>query len=191
MATLQRTIAASADDALQDGVSMNTNGATPTVNATTKYAGFRFTNITIAPGSTVSAATLTLYLPSAANDDADVDIYGEDADDAATFTTANNDITNRTATTAVAVWTAGSLGTGWKVSADFAAVIQEIIDRGGWASGNDIVIVLKGRSTDPLRFETYDAATGNLPTLDITYTAPGGGSGAAARAYHLRMQGIS
>lgn len=175
MATWSGTIGASSDDALQDAGTVTLTGATPTINASNKYAGFRFTNVTVDQGSTTSApTTLDLYLPSAANDDADVDIWAEATDDAATFSATSNNISGRTATTAVVTWTASSLGTGWKSSPDIASIIQEIVSRPGWVSGNDIVIVLKGRSVNALRFEAYDGGAGTYATLNITYTTGGG-----------------
>lgn len=187
MATWNGTITASSDDAREDSGSMVLTGANFTIQATYHYAGLRFLNVTIPQGDTINSATVTVEITSAAYDDPDVDIYAEDTDDAATFTTSASDISGRTPTTAVVQWTAGSIGGGVQVSPDIAAVIQEIVSRPGWASGNDIVIIFKGRSTNPFRFYAYDNGAGTYATLDVTYTA--GSSGLTKQAqYYARMR---
>lgn len=174
MATFSAAVAASADDARQVAGTVTVNGSLLQCSATTDYVGMRFLNVTIAAGSTVSAATVDVYVPNLTYDDPDVDIYGEDADDAAAFTTAANNISSRTPTTATVAWTATGISSGWKTTPDIASVVQEIVSRGGWVSGNDMAIIFKGRSTDALRWEGYDGGTGNYATLNVTYTTGGG-----------------
>lgn len=175
MATFNATITASADDARQNAGTVTLTGTNITIEATNQYGGLRFQNVTIPNASTISAATLTVDVNALTYDDPDVDIWGEDTDDAAAFTTASNNISGRTATTAVVQWTASSVGTGAEVSPDISSIIQEIVNRAGWASGNDLALILKGRSTNPFRFNAYDSGAGAFAVLDVTYTAPGSG----------------
>lgn len=163
------TIIASADDALQNGVSVNLTGATPTINATNKHGGFRFQNVAVPKWATITAATISLYFPSMANDDPDVNIWAEKAVNAPEFTATNNDITNRTPTTAVVQWTASSVGSGWEASADISSIIQELVSMDGWLSPSSIVLILQGRSTNPLRYIAYDDGSGTYATLDVTW----------------------
>lgn len=187
MATFSATISQSSDDALQDGTSVSLTGTTPTVNATNRYLGLRWLNVTIPPGSTINTASITFSIPSAANDDPDLDIWGHDTDDAPTFTTTNNDISSRTPTTATVTWTATGIGTGLKTSPDLAAIFQEIIDRPGWASGNDIAVICKGRSSNSFRTDAFDGSTGNYPTVNIDYTTPSGGTTMPIFAHYYRQ----
>lgn len=173
MGSYSGTITASADDAAQNVANMNLTGSNITINDATKWAGLLFKNVTIAQGDTITTAPLTVEIGSLSFDDPDVDIWAEDVDNAATFTTTNNDITNRTPTTAVVQWTASSVGTGSVVGPDLAAVIQEIVSRPGWVSGNAIAIILAGRSTNPLRFNAYDNGSGVFATLNITSVTGG------------------
>ena len=94
-------------------------------------------------------------------------------DDAATFTTTNNDISGRTLTTAKVTWTATAMGTGVKASPDIKTVIQEIVDRAGWASGNDIVIIFDCLTNANTRFASWDHASQAAPSISIDYTAGG------------------
>jgi len=187
MATFNATIVASSDDARESAGTMNLTGANITISANSIYAGLRFLNVTIPPGSTVTAATLSLNISSLTYDDIDLDMYAEDTDDAGTFTTAASNVSGRTLTTATVQWIEGSAGAGVQVSPDISTIIQEVIDRGGWASGNDIAIILRGRTND-CRFEAIDGASGTYSTLDITYTAPGGSGVPKHAMYYARAR---
>lgn len=177
MATFNKTIVASSDDARQAPSSSPVIDATVlTSTSVGGYNGFRFTNVTIPQGSTVSAATITLTFPSAAYDDPDVDIYCEDRDDTSTFTTGANNLSSRPATTATTTWTATGIGTGAKTSPDFAAAVEEVVQRAGWVSGNSLVVMLYNRSTAAFRVNTYDGGGADYATLNVTYTAPSGGA---------------
>lgn len=192
MTAFNATIIASADDAREDTPTTVITGTNITMDTASRYGGFRFQNVTIPQGATISAATLTGTIPAVFNDSPDVTIWCEAADNAAAFAATNNNISGRTATTATATWTATDIGTGAKTSVDFAAAVQEVINRAGWASGNALVVILKGNSVNPLRFNAYDGGGADYATLDVTYTAGGGGGGTITRVmHHLRQQGIS
>jgi len=49
-------------------------------------------------------------------------------------------------------------------------VIQEIVDRGGWAGGNSLVIIISG--TGERVAESYDGASSAAPLLHVEYIAP-------------------
>lgn len=189
MTIFSTTITASADDAQEASGTVTIDGGALNANSTTGYTGLRFQNVTIPPGSTINTASLNVYLTSGSFDDPDITIYAEDTDDAAAFTTASNNISSRTPTTANTVWNVGSLSTGVKTSPDFAAVIQEIIDRGGWSSGNDLAIIYVGNDASSLmRIRAFDAGGGDYATLNIDYTAGSGGGGQPPRSLHQFRQ---
>lgn len=112
--------------------------------------GSRFLNVTIPPGSTIDTATIIItsrssgYTGTVCN----TRVRGEDTDDPITF----SDITDfdaRARTDGTGVPGDGYVNwdglVGWVLDTEYTspeikAIIQEIIDRGGWASGNDIVI---------------------------------------------------
>ena len=171
MTTFSTTISQSSDDAQEAAGTVTIDGGALNANSATGYFGVRFNNVTIPQGATINTATMDLYFTSGSFDDPDVTIYGEDVDDAATFTTAASSISSRAATTATASWDAASVGTGVKTSPDFASVVQEIVNRAGWASGNDMVIIFKGDDASTLmRVRAYEAGGGDYATIDIDYT---------------------
>jgi hypothetical protein len=186
MATFSAAIATSADDARQAGTTMSLASTTLEFTAANHYGGVRFPNVTIPQGSTINTASLTFFLPQATHDDPDLTIWGDDTDNAAAFTTTASDISNRAATTATVQWVATSLGVGSKTTPDLATIIQELVDRPGYASGNALALILKANSTNPLRLRTFDQGS-NFPQLDIDYTPPAAPAGAQSNLAHVRL----
>lgn len=144
-------------------------------------AGFiRFTNITIPAGSTITAAHLdwTSY-HNESNAGAITKISAHDVDDAAVpADDAEFDTFRTQATTASTNYTIDAItsGTAYE-SADFTAVIQEVVDRVGWASGNDILLFFErnGGGNFGKYAHAYNVGDGRRPYLDITWTAPATG----------------
>jgi len=191
MTTLNLQVGASSDDVHQaGGGNVTLTGTTISVGTTTEWAGFRFQNVTIPPGSIINTASIQVKVFSTTFDDPNVDIYGEDVDDASTFVASNNNISNRTRTTAKTTWNNTGIGSGFRTSPDIAAVIQEIIDRAGWLSGNDLNIILDGLASSSFVFYSYDNAAADAPKLDIDYTAPASGMSRPIRLQQVKQIAI-
>ncbi len=143
--------------------------------------GMRFTGITIPQGSPVT----TSYLTGRAPDSEPVNttnsrISAEDVDDAPTFadSAATFDARFAAHTTAridwdaIPAWTAG---TDYN-SPEVKTVIQEIVDRVGWVSGNDIVIFWedfddRSTATGAHRYwHSYDGSATYAPKLHLEWT---------------------
>lgn len=173
MAVLTVQVSASNGDAAETSAGgVNTTNSTMAV-AGLEWGGWRFTNVTIPQGAVISEAYITLE--ATGTNDPWHDIYGQDADNPLAFLGGlgnNHNISNRTRTSAKITWNqllAISAGTRFN-SPQMAEVIQEVIDRPGWASGNAIVILAKGLSaTRSLRVRNYDNAAGDAAELTITY----------------------
>ena len=149
----------------------NINMYSHTVEASRVNGGFVFTNVLAQQGLKISSAYITVYIPETGSyDDANVDILGNDVDDANNFDV-EADVTSRTRTTASVPWVQDSLGVGWKQSPDISAVVQEIVNRGGWASGNDLCILVDGKSDINKEFKSfsYDAGASLAARLSIEY----------------------
>ncbi len=141
--------------------------------------GMRFLNISIPQGATITNAYVEFTTDfDGPTDTTNLTFYAEDIDDAPTFTTATNNITNRTKTLAsvdwdnVPVWdTVGET----HQTPDLSLVIKEIVDRPGWTSGNDLVIIVTGSGRREA--ESYGGSPTQAPLLHVEYTEPGGGPG--------------
>lgn len=144
---------------------------------TTTRTFLRFDDVTIPAGSTVTAATLTLRSDHAETGAVRARFACEDADDPAAPTTAS-DLMARSLTTArsprwtltAADWNAGGL----KVTTDFAAAVQEVVDRPGWASANALMVVaLDDASTSPYANAiSYESDPTEAALLTVTYDPP-------------------
>ena len=183
MTTLNLQVAASTDDAWQNaaGTVDTTAAIIGTLSTGNMWAGFRFNNVTVPQGATINTATLQLYLNTTANDDLVADFYCEAADDAGTFTTGASNISSRSRTTAKASVSATAIGVGWYSVTGLAAAVEEVTDRAGWASGNDLAIILDALAGISFQCRTWDFDTSLAAKLDIDYTAASAGQPTIAR----------
>lgn len=162
------------EEDLRDGsVDRGSNDLNLGTSWTNKQAnGMRFLNITIPRYATINSAFLDLVADENHVADTWVRILGQDADDAATFAAAASDLTSRATTSAtvdwddIPLWTVGTTYT----SPDLATIIQEIVDRAGWASGNDLVLTIVG--TGHRTAESFNGVAASAPLLRIDYTPP-------------------
>ena len=105
-------------------------------------AGVRFVNVAIPKNATILTAKLTLQAyDTRTNTVCNVKIKGEDVDDAATFSTYAN-FAARARTTQYVNWDAIPA---WTANTDYDSpdiknIIQAIISRAGWVSGNNLVL---------------------------------------------------
>lgn len=186
MTTLNLAVAADADGASerQDGTLFGAGGTgtsviSSTAAGTRSIAGHRFTGVTIAVGSTINTCVCRVAATSTSFDDILGHIYLNDVDNAANFTD-EADVQSRAKTTANTAWSATALGTSYVTTPGFAAALQEVIDRAGWASGNAVCVLFNGDNSATARtyqIEAYPNAGTEHPLLDIDYTAPAAASG--------------
>lgn len=143
----------------------------------TRSAWLRFTSVTVPQGATILSATIAFKQGSDTDSGSvSVNIKGEAADNPSQ-PISNADGRNKTRTTASVNWQPG----GWtspgtvETSPDISAVIQEIVNRSGWASGNALQILIdrvNSGSTAYRTFRSYDSSPGSgseSPVLTITY----------------------
>ena len=101
-------------------------------------------------------------------------IKGEDVDDSSAYSD-ETDAESATETSASVTWAGSS---GWatsdvEVSPEIKTIIQEIVNRTGWSSGNDLTLRLKysgsGMGGEEYAFKTYDDSAGVSALLTIKY----------------------
>ena len=151
-------------------------GAATAVN--TIDAFFRFDNVAIPAGAIITEARVIFHSDRMAKSDTmRTNIAAEDADDpAAPINKA--DVDGRVRTTASVAW---DFVTNWITSFDYitpdiSAVIQEVVDRGGWASSNAIIIFVDDDGSDLGAYRgmhSRDASATACASLAVNYTSPG------------------
>jgi hypothetical protein len=151
-------------------------------NAVTTYATYvRFPNVTIPQGATISSAILSFTSStSCLNDTCNLICHANDVDDAVApigdgvHSTDFNalSLTDGVEWSSVEHWTVGGVV---YQTPDIKVIIQTVVNRDGWASGNALAIIIKdnGSSTGADRIARSKDANDGLPTLTITYTGGG------------------
>ena len=173
--------AASGDDGyvIQDGRFYDANTTIrmgDTGPGTALESWHRFVAVTVPYGSEIVSASLKLYGSGVASIEPLLKIYAEDADNAVApvdFAGYNNLVL----TTAAVDWDPTAQAVEIIPSPDLKTVIQEVIDRYGWASGNALQIVVRndGGSDEELvtyDFDRYEITGLYRPSLEIEYIAP-------------------
>jgi hypothetical protein len=189
MPTVTVAVAANNGDAHErgDGTSYaNTTGGI-TMNGDTGFSdfaftgGFHFPNVLVPNAATVTDATISFVCVGTASDDPTLDIFLEDVDNSADFGS-NADVVSRVKTTASAAWVATGVAVdpSRATSPSIALPVQEVVDRAGWASGNAMMVLCRGRATGGnfIVRANEDGDATETAVLSITYAAGGGkGSG--------------
>ncbi len=142
-----------------------------------QYVGMRFQNITVPVGATITSAKIQFHVDEThANVPVTITFTGQDIDDAPTFASSGSNLSNRTETSSSVVWAIPHWSSvsdegASQLSADLSNIVQEIVDRAGWASGNDIVILIRTQSGSGYRTaESYDGESASAPEISITYS---------------------
>lgn len=145
-------------------------------NVNGDYNGFfRVDNVTVPNGATIEAATFDPYHYATGDDGSGTksNVYMEAADDPAAPTT-HGDADGRATTTAFTAWDDKDFSAGFTESLAIAAVVQEIVDRGGWASGQAMLVLWKDDTSNNFKIyqnDTYDSASARGAKLHIQYCA--------------------
>lgn len=181
MTSLTVQVNSSSDDAYQaftSSVGLLTDNIVTFDNAN-KVVGDRFTGVTIPKNATINSAYYQWYLPNSTYDTGAWTVTGQAADNPGTFTTASGDIYDRsrtTATAAVNVTDIRTAGDGHYTLVDVKTILQELVNRAGWASGNAIVLISEALTSGAMRKNTYDNNAAHGAKLVIEYTAPAAGN---------------
>lgn len=139
----------------------------------------RFTGMSIPQGATITSAYVQFVAKEAGSATTNLTFKGENVDNSATFTTAANNISQRARTSASATWAPGA----WAAEAageaqrtpDLKAIVQQIVSRPGWVSGNAITLIASG--TGKRTAYAYEGAADKAPKLVVQYTLGTGSDG--------------
>ena len=171
---LDRRIAASADDAEEP------SGARPVTNdidlelvydSSNQTVGMRWPALAIPPHAFIRSAFVQFTSRNSRSDATSLTIRGQAADNALAFTTASGNLSTRPRTTAAASWTPAAWTTGTAGLAqrtpDLSAVIDEITNRAGWASGNALALIITGSGHRTAT--SFDGGAAKAALLHVEY----------------------
>ncbi len=137
--------------------------------------GIRFNNLTLPQTATIHYAYVQFQTGKISSQMTSLSIKGQATDNAPTFRNLKKNISSRIQTTSSADWIPSS----WTVineageqqrTPNLSAVIQEIINRPGWTSGNSVVLIFTGSGVRTAW--SYNGLPSGAPLLHIEYTVP-------------------
>ena len=144
--------------------------------------GVRFRGVNIPAGATILSASIVFMCDDTGAGPANMRIHGEDEDSSAEYTTALFNVSSRTKTTASVLWsiapwvTVGDKGPD-QTTADLKDIVQEIVNRGGWAANNNMNFIMTQEGANSptggngREAETFGGAgqEAEAPVLTIVY----------------------
>ena len=170
------SIVANGDDGFWYGSTFNNNDTDVELgnDGNAKDGFFRFLNVTIPAGAVIASAKLRFKARwNSNNDTCNLNCYFNNVDSAIAPTDATEanalGLTSAVAWSSIGHWT----GDSDYDSPELKTILQTIVDRDGWSSGNAIMAVIKDNSSSSnasRRTYAYEyAGSGNAVELIVTY----------------------
>lgn len=162
-------LAAVTDDAEEVGGKMQLNGKALDLTARTT-AGLRFSNVEIPREAKITRAYLEFKAIIGNSGAVTLRLRGEASDDATAFTTASRNISSRSKTSAFSTWKprAWTKGDTTRTS-ELASIVQEIVSRGGWQSGNALAFMVTNAGNRKRSASSRDVGPATAPTLHVSF----------------------
>ncbi|HSF17629.1 MAG TPA: metallophosphoesterase [Vicinamibacteria bacterium] len=173
---VEARIVSSSDDAEEDSsglVALTSSDLELVEGVTTQTVGVRFDGVDIPRDAAISRAYIQFQVDETGSAPTVLLIEGESADHSFAFVETGGELSTRPRTVATVSWsplawtTVGEAGSGQRTP-DLSPVIQEIVSRPGWSSGNALSVIFTG--TGRRTAEAYDGLPNGAPLLHIEYT---------------------
>jgi PKD repeat protein len=172
---VDRRVAGSSDDAEESASAKSSINGTDldlVYDKSNQTVGMRWTALDIPAHAIIRSAFIQFSSKDARSEATSLTIRGQAADNAATFTTANGNVSSRPRTTAGVswappAWARGVAGADQRTP-DLSAVVDEIVNRPGWTSGNALALIATG--TGHRVAWSYDGSSASAPLLHVEYT---------------------
>lgn len=146
-------------------------------DAVAQYVGMYWEFIDVPQGAVIDQAYITFVAKEVQTGSMTVRLHGHATDSSIYFTLEVGNISNRPLTTAFVDWSPPD----WTVidqayqSADIAPILQELVNREGWQSGNHVAILALPQDGNRRTAWSYNGAPEKAPTLTVTWSeAPTG-----------------
>jgi hypothetical protein len=180
--TVTRGVVAGADDAEQragGSIRLDSDDLELGEDSGPRLVGLRFIDVPLPPGATIVSAGLQFHASEPGSAPTLLYVEGQLADDAEAFRATDDDLGDRRRSVTRVAWSppawtdAGAAGAAQR-SPDVAAVIQEIIDRPGWSSGNALALLVTGSGQRVA--DAFEKDPSRAPRLEVVYVATQGAS---------------
>lgn len=159
------TVATSGDD-----LELTTDGTT------VQTVGLRFTGVAVPQGASITKAYIQFQADEVTTATTSLTVAAQAADNPPTFTTATKDVSSRPRTPGVSWTPAGWVTIGDRLAAEqtpsLTSVVQALVSRSGWVSGNAMAFVVTGTGTRTA--EAYEGGAAKAAVLHIEFGSGGG-----------------
>lgn len=158
---------------------INSSDLELTEDGDAQTVGIRFQSINIPQGATITKAYIQFEVDETSSEDTSLKIYGEDADNSPSFSTTSHNISDRAKTNGFLGFVGGYISWNpppWNEvndhgedqrTPDLTNIVQEIVNRNGWSSGNAMSFIITG--TGKRVAESFKGESSASPLLHIEY----------------------
>jgi len=139
--------------------------------------GIRFANVTIPQGASIYNAYIQFTSKQTGSDIVNIIINGQNSNNPASFATSSGNISARPLTSASVNW----MPSGWYTTdeadadqrtPDLTSVVQEIVNRSGWVSGNALAFMVSGTGASRSAY-AYEGDPAKSAVLHVQYSPVG------------------
>jgi hypothetical protein len=167
---IETRVAAKTDDA-EEQSSGSPDLTSGNIDLGTKPSGLRF-SLPVPHGAHIVRAYVQFAVDNPQTGTTALTIEGEASDSALTFGSSKYNIVNRPRTVNYVPWTPAAWPTRRVAGAaqqtpDLSAILQELVDRPGWARGQGAVLIVTG--TGVRQAVSYDTKPATAPLLHVEY----------------------
>ncbi len=172
--TVVAQVMSSSDDANQINNSISLNSSSMWLgNANgTSRTGWRFGNLNIPQGAIITSARVEVYSAQTQWVSMAFSMKGENVGNSGTFS-GSNLLSSRVLTNASVNHSSNVkwLANTWYQLDNVSSVVQEIVNRPDWVSGNNMTIIVQGTGGNWARkfIKSYDGGSSSAPRLVVTY----------------------
>ena len=187
--TFEKRIAASTDDAEERGANATSSVGAMDITSSdleltrdgsstgNQFIGMRFIGVNIPQGAIIQNAYIQFEVDETPNESGTLTFEVQDADNPSTFVSTGFNISSRPRVAGVSVnwsniptWTVVQQQGVNQRTPDLKTLVQALVSRSGWASGNAMVFIVSG--TGKRTAEAYDGSTSGAPKLVVEYVVP-------------------
>jgi hypothetical protein len=177
-ATVERRVSEGSDD-VEESATGSLSGSSSDLELVddggNQLVGLRFPSMAVPVGATVTRAYVQFEADEAQSEATSLMLWGQAADNPVTFSSSNK-VSTRPRTTVSAgwappVWSTVSEAGAAQRTVDLSAVVQQVVSRPGWASGNAIVLIIGGTGHRTAR--AVEGKPAGAPLLHLEYTTGG------------------
>jgi hypothetical protein len=175
ISTIRVHVQESAYDAEEDenGQMESTNTTLKIVdNQNRRNVGICFNGVELPANALIRNAFIQFKVAEVSAGESSLTVSGEAVDHASAFSRDNGNISNRAPTASNVIWNpenwnnVGAAGTGQRTP-DLTTVVQEIVDRHGWHSGQAMAFIISGSGNRVA--VSYDGDADNAPLLHVEF----------------------